>query len=132
VQRSQREISACGRGGNNFYFSTTRNAQQNECSVALFWIGTLRIQPVGTSSRDLSHWRNVAFHFSAYSLGTLHAPEAAVQISRLKYTRFGYRRLHLLLQRSGEPVNHKRVHPVYREAGLSLRRKKRKHCERTG
>src|SRR5437870_13857948 len=29
-------------------------------------------------------------------------------------------------------VNHKRVHRVYREAGLSLRRKKRKHCVRVG
>ncbi len=46
--------------------------------------------------------------------------------------RFGYRRLHVLLQRSGEAVNHKRVHRVYREAGLSLRRKKRKHCVRVG
>ena len=46
--------------------------------------------------------------------------------------RFGYRRLHVLLQRSGEAVNHKRVHRVYREAGLSIRRKKRKHCVRVG
>lgn len=46
--------------------------------------------------------------------------------------RFGYRRLHVLLRRSGEGVNHKRVHRVYREAGLSLRRKRRKHCVRTG
>jgi putative transposase len=46
--------------------------------------------------------------------------------------RFGYRRLHVLLQRNGEMVNHKRVHRVYREAGLSIRRKKRKHCVRTG
>ena len=29
-------------------------------------------------------------------------------------------------------MNHKRVHRVYREAGLSLRRKKRKHCVRAG
>ena len=29
-------------------------------------------------------------------------------------------------------VNHKRVHRVYREAGLSIRRKKRKHCVRVG
>jgi putative transposase len=27
-------------------------------------------------------------------------------------------------------VNHKRVHRIYREAGLALRRKKRKHCVR--
>jgi putative transposase len=46
--------------------------------------------------------------------------------------RFGYRRLHILLGRSGEHGNHKRVHRVYREAGLMLRRKKRKHCVRAG
>ena len=37
-----------------------------------------------------------------------------------------------LLRRNGEAVNHKRVHRAYREAGLSIRRKKRKHCMRTG
>src|SRR5438067_7455031 len=46
--------------------------------------------------------------------------------------RFGYRRLHVLLRRSGEHVNHKRVHRVYRDAGLMIRRKKRKHCVREG
>src|SRR5207244_4395229 len=45
---------------------------------------------------------------------------------------FGYRRLHVLVRRNRERVNHKRVHRVYREAGLSLRRKKRKHCVRVG
>lgn len=44
--------------------------------------------------------------------------------------RFGYRGLHVLLERHGEAVNHKRVHRIYREAGLALRRKKRKHCVR--
>jgi putative transposase len=46
--------------------------------------------------------------------------------------RFGYRRLHVLLCRSGERINHKRVHRIYQEAGLTLRRKKRKHLSRTG
>jgi putative transposase len=46
--------------------------------------------------------------------------------------RFGYRRLHVLLRRSGERVNHKRLHRIYREAGLMIRRKKRKHCVREG
>src|SRR5262249_9245913 len=46
--------------------------------------------------------------------------------------RFGYRRLQVLLRRSGEQVNHKRLHRVYREAGLAIRRKKRKHCVREG
>ena len=45
--------------------------------------------------------------------------------------RFGYRRLLVLLRRT-EVVNHKRVQRVYREAGLSLRRKKREHCVRVG
>jgi putative transposase len=43
--------------------------------------------------------------------------------------RFGCRRLHVLLGRTGERVNHKRVHRVYREAGLMIRRK---HCVREG
>jgi putative transposase len=54
-----------------------------------------------------------------------------VELAREK-PRFGYRRLHVLLRRSGEQVNHKRVHRVYREAGLALRRKKRKHSVREG
>jgi putative transposase len=54
-----------------------------------------------------------------------------VELARAK-PRFGYRRLQVLLQRSGEQVNHKRVHRVYREAGLAIRRKKRKHCVREG
>jgi putative transposase len=53
-----------------------------------------------------------------------------VELARSK-PRFGYRRLLVLLRRS-EVVNHKRVQRVYREAGLSLRRKKRKHCVRAG
>jgi len=54
-----------------------------------------------------------------------------VELAREK-PRFGYRRLHVLLGRWGEHVNHKRVHRVYREAGLMIRRKKRKHCVRVG
>ena len=54
-----------------------------------------------------------------------------VELAREK-PRFGYRRLQVLLQRSGEHVNHKRLHRVYREAGLVIRRKKRKHCVREG
>ncbi len=54
-----------------------------------------------------------------------------VELAREK-PRFGYRRLHVLLRRSGEHVNHKRLHRIYREAGLMIRRKKRKHCVRVG
>lgn len=36
---------------------------------------------------------------------------------------YGYRRLHVLLQREGWPINHKRVYRLYREEGLIMRRK---------
>ena len=72
---------------------------------------------------------------SSYRYGTTRSDEPLrtqlVELAREK-PRYGYRRLQVLLQRKGEPVNHKRVHRVYREAGLALRRKKRKHCVREG
>ena len=40
--------------------------------------------------------------------------------------RFGYRRLHLLLEREGHRINHKRVYRLYRSAGLAVHRRKRR------
>jgi putative transposase len=72
---------------------------------------------------------------ASYQYRTTRSDEALraqlVELARFK-PRFGYRRLHVLLGRTGEKVNHKRVHRVYREAGLMIRRKKRKHCVREG
>lgn len=45
--------------------------------------------------------------------------------------RFGYLRLHLLLPRE-TPVNHKKVWRVYREAGLAVKRRRRRHLVRVG
>ena len=45
--------------------------------------------------------------------------------------RFGYRRLHILLRRKGQRVNHKRVQRVYRAAGLCVRRIRRKRLTRS-
>lgn len=39
---------------------------------------------------------------------------------------YGYRRLHVLLAREGWQVNHKRVHRLYTEEGLTLRRRRPK------
>lgn len=43
--------------------------------------------------------------------------------------RFGYQRLHLLLRREGFVVNHKRVYRIYREEGLSVRKRVRKRMK---
>jgi putative transposase len=39
---------------------------------------------------------------------------------------YGYQRLHVLLCREGWPVNHKRVHRLYRDEGLTQQRKRPK------
>ncbi len=54
-------------------------------------------------------------------------PQAALRM-RLKdlaavRVRYGYRRLHVLLRREGWVVNHKRIHRLYAEEGLSIRTK---------
>ena len=55
-------------------------------------------------------------------------PDDGVLRERLKALaqerrRFGYRRLHVLLQREGHAVNRKRVQRLYREEKLTLRRR---------
>jgi len=45
-------------------------------------------------------------------------------------SRFGYRRLHVLLVRAGWQVNRKRVLRMYQEEGLQVRRKRRKQAAR--
>jgi putative transposase len=47
-----------------------------------------------------------------------------------EWRRFGYRRLHVLLGRQGEVVNHKRVYRLYREEGLTVRKRRRKRVSR--
>jgi putative transposase len=64
-------------------------------------------------------------------LGETLLREQLVRLAREK-PRYGYRRLQVLMAREGERVNHKRLYRIYREAGLCLKRKKRKHCVRSG
>ena len=40
--------------------------------------------------------------------------------------RYGYRRLHVLLQREEWKMNHRRVYRIYKEEGLAVRTKKRR------
>ena len=59
--------------------------------------------------------------------------EELIKLARQK-PRYGYRRLHALLERRGanhgQPLNVKRVYRLYLEEGLSVRRKKRKRLVR--
>ena len=55
--------------------------------------------------------------------------EELLKLARQK-PRYGYRRLHVLLERRGYEVNVKRVYRLYLEEGLSVRRKKRKRLVR--
>ena len=69
-------------------------------------------------------------HRSSYRYQSV-ADEQAVLRIRLKdlaqaRVSYGYRRLHVLLQREGWAVNHKRVYRLYRQEGLMLRTKKPK------
>lgn len=51
---------------------------------------------------------------------------ARLETLAIQKPRWGYRRLHWLLAREGAAVNRKRVQRVYREAGLHVRRRRRK------
>jgi transposase len=53
-----------------------------------------------------------------------------VELARQK-PRFGYRRLHVLLDRRGMVVNVKRVYRLYRQEGLMVRRRRRKRLVRS-
>ena len=43
-----------------------------------------------------------------------------------RWTRFGYRRLNVMLEREDIHINHKRTYRLYREAGLSLKKRSKK------
>jgi len=56
---------------------------------------------------------------------------ALIALARQK-PRYGYRRLHALLERRGWRVNHKRLYRLYRQEHLAVRRLKRKRLTRPG
>ena len=67
--------------------------------------------------------------------GAILAERARLSILRLRtlaerWRRYGYRRLTVLLRREGRAVNPKRVYRLYRDAGLAVRRRRRKRAAR--
>jgi len=49
-----------------------------------------------------------------------------------RWKRYGYRRLHIMLQREGIWINHKKTYRLYKNAGLALRKRSKKKYEKRG
>lgn len=89
------------------------------CQVA-YGVSERRSCQVLTFRRSTYRYRSVADEQAALRLRLRDL--AAARVS------YGYRRLHVLLQREGWQVNHKRVYRLYRIEGLMMRPKKpRRH-----
>ncbi len=69
----------------------------------------------------------MGFGRSSHRYRSRRDPQVALRLRRKDLAavrvRYGYRRLHVLLRREGWAVNHKRVHRLYTEEGLSIRTK---------
>ena len=50
----------------------------------------------------------------------------------MRYRRYGYQRLHVLLRREGFMLNHKKTYRLYREEQLLVRQRKRRRRAATG
>jgi len=71
-----------------------------------------------------------SYRYEAVADGDAELRGKLVALARQK-PRYGYRRLHVLLQRQGQAVNVKRVYRLYREEGLMVRRQRRKRLVRS-
>ena len=71
-----------------------------------------------------------SYRYEAAADGDAELRGKLLELARQK-PRYGYRRLHVLLQRQGQAVNVKRVYRLYREEGLMVRRQRRKRLVRS-
>ncbi len=71
-----------------------------------------------------------SYRYEAVADGDAELRGKLLELARQK-PRYGYRRLHVLLQRQGQAVNVKRVYRLYREEGLMVRRQRRKRLVRS-
>jgi putative transposase len=92
------------------------------------------MQEFAATQRRAYELASIARSTFRYRANTAKDDELRQRLTRLAHEkpRYGYRRLAVLLRREGECVNHKRVFRVYRAAGLSVKRKKRKRLMRVG
>jgi len=77
--------------------------------------------------------RGIGMHRCSYRYQTHRRdwPELRQRLLELaaERKRFGYQRLHVLLRREGFPVNVKRIYRLYKEEGLSVRKRIRKRLK---
>lgn len=90
-------------------------------------------QAVGMSERRACEL--VAIHRSSQRYRARRRDDEAVRarivaVAR-RHRRWGYRMVHDVLRRQGWEVNHKRVHRIYVEEGLQIRRRRRKKLDRS-
>jgi putative transposase len=74
-----------------------------------------RVCKILSVQRSSFYYRSVASEQAALTL-------RIKEISSVR-VRYGYRRIHTLLQREGWQVNHKRVYRLYKREGLQMRNK---------
>lgn len=65
------------------------------------------------------------FAYESKRTGDVALTERMKEMAALK-RRYGYRRIHILLRGGGWQTNHKRVWRLYSQAGLSVRKRRRK------
>jgi putative transposase len=90
-------------------------------------------QRFAVSERRAAHLIGISRTTARYQ-GQRHADAAILDRLRIlaaERPRFGYRRLHVLLQREGHRINHKRDFRLYRAAGLAVPRRHRKRVARS-
>lgn len=80
---------------------------------------------------ELAHIARSSYRYRANTEKDEQLKEQLVEVTH-EQPRYGYRRLGVLLGWKGVIVNHKRLFRVYRAAGLSVKRKRRKRLVRVG
>jgi len=92
------------------------------------------MEQFAASQRKACELANIARSSFRYRANTEKDNALKEKLTQLAHEkpRYGYRRLVVLLRREGHVVNHKKVFRVYRAAGLSVKRKKRKRLVRIG
>ena len=90
---------------------------------------TVAIQQHGISERRACRLTQLARSTQRRKLRGKREDDIAQRLTELarERQRFGYRRLTALLRREGQQLNHKRIYRLYRDLGLAMRRRKRRH-----